>query len=99
VTLLLLDEPTDNLDLASGALGRAESYREQSWPAHDRWFARSFDQFLVFGATGDVYESSDPVWTRLGQARWRKRLLVCVGRKGLVAPSGLTRVEVGGSAP
>jgi hypothetical protein len=29
---------------------------------HDRWFARSFDRFLVFGADGDVYEASEPVW-------------------------------------
>ena len=24
---------------------------------HDRWFARGFDRFLVFGADGRVYES------------------------------------------
>ncbi|MFC3521874.1 hypothetical protein ACFONH_21335 [Streptomonospora nanhaiensis] len=29
---------------------------------HDRWFARDFDRFLIFGADGDVYESSEPVW-------------------------------------
>ncbi len=29
---------------------------------HDRWFARSFDRFLVFGADGVVYEASEPVW-------------------------------------
>ena len=29
---------------------------------HDRWFARSFDRFLVFGADVSVYESPDPVW-------------------------------------
>jgi hypothetical protein len=29
---------------------------------HDRWFARSFDRFLVFGADGSVYESTEPVW-------------------------------------
>ena len=29
---------------------------------HDRWFARSFDRFLVFGEAGDVYEASEPVW-------------------------------------
>ena len=29
---------------------------------HDRWFARSFDRFCVFGADGSVYESDDPVW-------------------------------------
>ena len=29
---------------------------------HDRWFARGFDRFLVFGADGSVYESDGPVW-------------------------------------
>ena len=29
---------------------------------HDRWFARDFDRFLVFGADGAVYESDEPVW-------------------------------------
>jgi len=28
---------------------------------HDRWFARSMDRFLVFGAGGVVYESDQPV--------------------------------------
>jgi ATPase subunit of ABC transporter with duplicated ATPase domains len=64
-TLLLLDEPTDNLDLASAeALQEGlESYSGTVVAAsHDRWFARSFDRFLVFGADGDVYEASEPVW-------------------------------------
>ena len=29
---------------------------------HDRWFARGFDRFLVFGADGEVYETDGPVW-------------------------------------
>jgi hypothetical protein len=29
---------------------------------HDRWFAKSFDRFLVFGSNGRVYESEAPVW-------------------------------------
>jgi hypothetical protein len=29
---------------------------------HDRWFARSFQRFLVFGADGAVYESDEPVF-------------------------------------
>jgi ATPase subunit of ABC transporter with duplicated ATPase domains len=29
---------------------------------HDRWFARSFDRFLVFGSDGSVYESAEAVW-------------------------------------
>jgi len=64
-TLLLLDEPTDNLDLASAeALESALARFEGTVLAvtHDRWFARSFDRFLVFGADGAVYESDEPVW-------------------------------------
>jgi len=65
VTLLLLDEPTDNLDLASAEALQAglESYQGTVLAVtHDRWFARSFDRFLVFGSAGDVYESDVPVW-------------------------------------
>jgi ATPase subunit of ABC transporter with duplicated ATPase domains len=64
-TLLLLDEPTDNLDLASAeALQQGlESYAGTVLAVtHDRWFAKSFDRFLVFGGAGDVYESDGPVW-------------------------------------
>jgi len=64
-TLLLLDEPTDNLDLASAeALQEGlELYSGTVLAAsHDRWFARSFDRFVVFGADGDVYEAPEPVW-------------------------------------
>ena len=73
-TLLLLDEPTDNLDLASAeALQEGlESYAGTVLAAtHDRWFARSFDRFLVFGAGGGVYESPDPVWDETRVARPR----------------------------
>src|SRR6266536_3767484 len=65
-TLLLLDEPTDNLDLASAeALQQGlESYKGTVVAVtHDRWFARSFDRFLVFGDAGTVHEASEPVWT------------------------------------
>ena len=64
-TLLLLDEPTDNLDLESAeALEQALARFEGTVLAvtHDRWFARSFDRFLVFGSEGEVYESGEPVW-------------------------------------
>ncbi|MDH6110974.1 ATPase subunit of ABC transporter with duplicated ATPase domains [Kitasatospora sp. MAP12-15] len=65
VTALLLDEPTDNLDLDS-----AEALQEglEAFDGtvlcvtHDRWFAKSFDRFLVFGSDGRVYESPEPVW-------------------------------------
>ena len=64
-TLLLLDEPTDNLDLASAeALQQGlESFAGTVVAVtHDRWFARSFDRFVVFGSAGDAYESDVPVW-------------------------------------
>jgi len=63
-TLLLLDEPTDNLDVISAeALEEALEAYEGTVLAvtHDRWFARSMDRFLVFGAGGVVYESDQPV--------------------------------------
>jgi len=64
-TLLLLDEPTDNLDVQSAeALEEGLSAYEGTVLAvtHDRWFARGFDRFLVYGADGSVYESDGPVW-------------------------------------
>jgi len=64
-TLLLLDEPTDNLDLHSAeALEDALAAFEGTVVAvtHDRWFARGFDRFLIFGADGRVVESDEPVW-------------------------------------
>ena len=65
VTLLLLDEPTDNLDLESAdALEQALDRFEGTVIAvtHDRTFARAFDRYLVFAADGQVVESSEPVW-------------------------------------
>ncbi|WP_145738542.1 ATP-binding cassette domain-containing protein [Saccharopolyspora dendranthemae] len=64
-TMLLLDEPTDNLDLVSAeALQRAlREYRGTVLAVtHDRWFVRDFERFLVFGADGDVRETNEPVW-------------------------------------
>ena len=64
-TLLLLDEPTDNLDLQSAeALEEGLDRFEGTVIAvtHDRWFARGFDRFLVFGEDGRVYEADEPVW-------------------------------------
>jgi hypothetical protein len=29
---------------------------------HDRWFARGFDRYLIFGGDGSVCESAEPVW-------------------------------------
>ena len=64
-TLLLLDEPTDNLDVESAeALEEGLEAFDGTVVAvtHDRWFARGFDRFLVYGADGSVYESDSPVW-------------------------------------
>ncbi|GAA4110023.1 ATP-binding cassette domain-containing protein [Nocardioides fonticola] len=64
-TLLLLDEPTDNLDVQSAeALEAGLEAFEGTVVAvtHDRWFARGFDRFLVYGSDGEVYESPEPVW-------------------------------------
>ena len=73
-TLLLLDEPTDNLDLHSAeALEQALTAFEGTVLAvtHDRWFARGFDRFLVFGSDGRVLETPEPVWDEARVARAR----------------------------
>ncbi|WP_098469291.1 ABC-F family ATP-binding cassette domain-containing protein [Serinibacter salmoneus] len=64
-TLLLLDEPTDNLDLASvESLEQALEAFEGTVVAvtHDRYFARGLDRFLVFDGEGRVSASDEPVW-------------------------------------
>jgi len=58
-TMLLLDEPTDNLDVASAdaleaALGRYEG--TVIAVTHDRWFMRLMDRFLFFDEDGGVRE-------------------------------------------
>jgi ATPase subunit of ABC transporter with duplicated ATPase domains len=73
-TLLLLDEPTDNLDLHSAeALEDGLTGFEGTVVAvtHDRWFARGFDRFLVFAEDGEVRETPEPVWdaARVERAR------------------------------
>ena len=73
-TLLLLDEPTDNLDLHSAealenGLGGVRGHRRRGHPR--RWFARGFDRFLVFRADGRVAASDEAVWDegRVGRPR------------------------------
>ena len=64
-TVLLLDEPTDNLDVASAeALEEGlEAYQGTVIAVtHDRWFARSFDRYVIFRGDGTVVESDGPVW-------------------------------------
>ncbi|MCP4959943.1 MAG: ABC-F family ATP-binding cassette domain-containing protein, partial [Actinomycetia bacterium] len=64
-TLLLLDEPTDNLDLESAeALERGLAAFEGTVVAvsHDRWFLKSFDRYLVFDRDGSVVEFDEPLF-------------------------------------
>ncbi|TQK52463.1 ATPase subunit of ABC transporter with duplicated ATPase domains [Streptomyces sp. SLBN-118] len=73
-TALLLDEPTDNLDLESAeALQEGLEAYEGTVLAvtHDRWFAKTFDRYLVFGADGIVREAGEPVWDEGRVARVR----------------------------
>ena len=65
-TLLLLDEPTDNLDLASAEaleVGLAGFAGTVVAVTHDRWFSRSFTRFLHLGGDGEVREVPEPVWS------------------------------------
>lgn len=65
-TLLLLDEPTDNLDVDSAeALEAAIAEFDGTVLAvtHDRWLARAFDRFVHFSADGHVRETPEPVWS------------------------------------
>jgi len=62
VNLLLLDEPTDNLDLGSAeALEVALNDFTGTVLAvtHDRWFLRGFDRFLILDADCSVSEALD----------------------------------------
>jgi ATPase subunit of ABC transporter with duplicated ATPase domains len=62
-TMLLLDEPTDNLDVASADALQAAIERYEGTViavTHDRWFMRGMDRFLFFdddGAVRELFES------------------------------------------
>jgi len=65
VTMLLLDEPTDNLDLASAEaleVGLAGFQGTVIAVTHDRWFTRGFDRFLHLRGDGEVREVAEPFW-------------------------------------
>ncbi|MFG3284427.1 ABC-F family ATP-binding cassette domain-containing protein [Streptomyces sp. NPDC048111] len=64
-TLLLLDEPTDNLDLHSAQAledGLAQYEGTVLAVTHDRWFARGFDRYLIVEYDGSVSLRDEPVW-------------------------------------
>ena len=66
-TLLLLDEPTDNLDLVSAEaleVGLAKFDGTVVAVTHDRWFLRGFDRFVVFGDDCGVTDHAEcpPEW-------------------------------------
>ena len=64
-TLLLLDEPTDNLDVESAEAleeGLEQFLGTVLAVTHDRWFTRSFDRFVLFRADSEVVEVPEPVW-------------------------------------
>ena len=61
--LLLLDEPTDNLDVASAEAleaGLAMFEGTVLCVTHDRWFLRTFDRFVAFAEDAEVREVTDP---------------------------------------
>lgn len=67
-TLLLLDEPTDNLDLVSAEaleVGLAQFDGTVVAVTHDRWFLRGFDRFLVFegDCTVSDHHTRPTAWT------------------------------------
>jgi ATPase subunit of ABC transporter with duplicated ATPase domains len=64
-TLLLLDEPTDNLDIASAEALEAALAAFRGTVVlvtHDRWLMRGCDRFLIFGSDCSVNESFEAVY-------------------------------------
>ncbi len=64
-TMLVLDEPTGNLDLVS-AQALEDGLRDFRGTVvavtHDRWFARPFTRFVVFDQDSTVCEASEARW-------------------------------------
>jgi ATPase subunit of ABC transporter with duplicated ATPase domains len=64
-TLLLLDEPTDNLDLASAEALESALAQFQGTVlivTHDRWLMRGCDRYLIFGRDCTVSERLEPTY-------------------------------------
>ncbi|MDA8330250.1 MAG: ATP-binding cassette domain-containing protein [Candidatus Dormibacteraeota bacterium] len=64
-TMLVLDEPTGNLDMISAQAledGLLEFQGTVVAVTHDRWFARSFTRFVIFDEDGRVREADSPSW-------------------------------------
>ncbi len=58
-TMLLLDEPTDNLDIDSAEALEEALVRYRGTVlvvTHDRYFMRLLDRFLIFYGDGSVHE-------------------------------------------
>ncbi|MGA2208694.1 MAG: ATP-binding cassette domain-containing protein [Acidimicrobiales bacterium] len=91
-TMLLLDEPTDNLDVESAEALEAglDGFEGTVLAAtHDRYFARSFDRFVLFRSDGRVVETDGPVWSDTEQpARGRS---ASGGTRATVAAARLRR--------
>jgi len=91
-TMLLLDEPTDNLDVESAEALEAglDGFEGTVLAAtHDRYFARSFDRFVLFRADGLVMETDGPVWSEADQpARGRT---TSGGTRATAAAAGVRR--------
>ncbi len=70
-TMLLLDEPTDNLDIDSAEALEVAFDRYQGtvvMVTHDRWVMAALDRFLVFESDGSVRQSLSPPYN-LGSSR------------------------------
>ena len=61
---MLLDEPTDNLDLVSSEALEVGLQQFNGTVTHDRWFLRNFDRYLVFGDDCNVSDHTTlpPTW-------------------------------------
>lgn len=75
--LLLLDEPTDHLDIESAeALERTLASFKGTVIAvsHDRWFIEKFDRFLHFSGDGSVTHSLEPSFDYVSDSERREAL-------------------------